>query len=274
MPSPAHAATARVAAGSPPRFGCCISDKRTLPARGNSPLTTYDGRDPARRRAEEESSPCRAVTPFSTTATRSTVALLRTTATPATPPAARATRAMARRPHAQGTRPSTWQYPTEPSIEERMTIDSVVMRTAITLGLVIMTAALTWVFLPEDLRQHRVDRRRPGRRRARYLAELQARRFTAVDHALRRRPGLLPRRGIRGLRADVAGHRRVGRRRHGGCVRRHAGGVQVLQHPGHRPVAEVRDDRRSRLLRPDLRSTSSCLCSAPTSASTASARSG
>ena len=32
-----------------------------------------------------------------------------------------------------------------------MTIDSVVGRTAITLGLVILTGALTWVFLPDNL---------------------------------------------------------------------------------------------------------------------------
>jgi uncharacterized YccA/Bax inhibitor family protein len=50
----------------------------------------------------------------------------------------------------QGTDPSTWQYPTEPSLQERMTIDSVVSRTAMTLGLVILTAALTWVFLPDE----------------------------------------------------------------------------------------------------------------------------
>jgi len=47
--------------------------------------------------------------------------------------------------------PSTWQYPTESPLQERMTIDSVVSRTAITLGLVILTAALTWVFLPDAL---------------------------------------------------------------------------------------------------------------------------
>jgi uncharacterized YccA/Bax inhibitor family protein len=45
--------------------------------------------------------------------------------------------------------PSTWQYPTESPMQDRMTIDSVVSRTAITLGLVILTAALTWVFLPD-----------------------------------------------------------------------------------------------------------------------------
>ncbi len=47
--------------------------------------------------------------------------------------------------------PSTWNYPTGQALEERMTIDSVVMRSAMTLGLVILTGALTWVFLPEDL---------------------------------------------------------------------------------------------------------------------------
>jgi len=47
--------------------------------------------------------------------------------------------------------PSTWTYPTGQDVEERMTIDSVVMRSATTLGLVVLTGALTWVFLPEDL---------------------------------------------------------------------------------------------------------------------------
>lgn len=47
--------------------------------------------------------------------------------------------------------PSQWQYPTESPLQDRMTIDSVVSRTAITLGLVILTAALTWVFLPDDM---------------------------------------------------------------------------------------------------------------------------
>jgi uncharacterized YccA/Bax inhibitor family protein len=45
--------------------------------------------------------------------------------------------------------PSTWTYPTGQAIEERMTIDSVVMRTALTLGVLIVTGALTWVFLPD-----------------------------------------------------------------------------------------------------------------------------
>src|SRR5215471_18481596 len=47
-----------------------------------------------------------------------------------------------------GSDPSTWTYPTGPAFEERMTIDSVVMRTALTLGLVIVTAAAVWAFLP------------------------------------------------------------------------------------------------------------------------------
>src|SRR5262245_27660885 len=47
--------------------------------------------------------------------------------------------------------PSSWTYPTGQALEERMTLDSVVMRSAMTLGLVIITGALTWVFLPDDL---------------------------------------------------------------------------------------------------------------------------
>jgi uncharacterized YccA/Bax inhibitor family protein len=48
-----------------------------------------------------------------------------------------------------GAPPSTWQYPTDQALEERMTIDSVVMRTAMTLGLVVLTGALTWILLPD-----------------------------------------------------------------------------------------------------------------------------
>lgn len=45
--------------------------------------------------------------------------------------------------------PSTWQYPSGPAVQERMTIDSVVTRTALTLFIVVATAAATWVFLPD-----------------------------------------------------------------------------------------------------------------------------
>jgi uncharacterized YccA/Bax inhibitor family protein len=54
-------------------------------------------------------------------------------------------------PRPASTDPSTWTYPTGPSLAEPMTIDSVVGRTAVTLGLVILTGALTWVFLPDSL---------------------------------------------------------------------------------------------------------------------------
>lgn len=49
-----------------------------------------------------------------------------------------------------GADPSTWQLPTGESIQEPMTIDTVVSRTALTLLLVIATAGLTWVFLPDS----------------------------------------------------------------------------------------------------------------------------
>lgn len=45
--------------------------------------------------------------------------------------------------------PSTWQIPRGPGIQDRMTIDSVVSRTALTLLMVVATAAATWVFLPD-----------------------------------------------------------------------------------------------------------------------------
>lgn len=53
-------------------------------------------------------------------------------------------------PPPSGSDPSQWQYPTGDVLQERMTIDSVVSRTAMTLGMVIVTAALTWVLLPEE----------------------------------------------------------------------------------------------------------------------------
>ncbi len=48
--------------------------------------------------------------------------------------------------------PSSWQYPTatEPALQERMTIDSVVSRTAITLFVIVAAAAFAWVAIPEE----------------------------------------------------------------------------------------------------------------------------
>ena len=49
------------------------------------------------------------------------------------------------------TEPSTWQTgtPGGPTVDQgRMTVDSVVMRTAMTLGLVVVVAALTWTLMP------------------------------------------------------------------------------------------------------------------------------
>lgn len=51
------------------------------------------------------------------------------------------------------TDPSTWQTgtPGGPAVDTgRMTIDSVVLRTATTLGLVVLVAALTWTMMPEQ----------------------------------------------------------------------------------------------------------------------------
>jgi uncharacterized YccA/Bax inhibitor family protein len=46
--------------------------------------------------------------------------------------------------------PATWQVGT-PTIPGRMTIDSTVQKTAVTLGLVVAAAAATWVALPDNL---------------------------------------------------------------------------------------------------------------------------
>lgn len=46
--------------------------------------------------------------------------------------------------------PSTWHYPTGRDVQERMTIDSVVSRTAISLFIVVATAAATWVLMPDQ----------------------------------------------------------------------------------------------------------------------------
>jgi uncharacterized YccA/Bax inhibitor family protein len=49
-----------------------------------------------------------------------------------------------------GSDPRTWQIHTGGDLQEPMTIDSVVSRTALTLFLVVVTAALTWIFLPDS----------------------------------------------------------------------------------------------------------------------------
>jgi uncharacterized YccA/Bax inhibitor family protein len=46
--------------------------------------------------------------------------------------------------------PATWQVGT-PTVPDRMTIDSTVQKTAMTLGLVVAAAAVTWVALPDNL---------------------------------------------------------------------------------------------------------------------------
>ncbi|MGI8993528.1 MAG: Bax inhibitor-1/YccA family protein [Nocardioidaceae bacterium] len=50
----------------------------------------------------------------------------------------------------RGTDPASWNYPTGQALQERMTIDSVVMRTATTLAVVVVAAALTWVAMPQE----------------------------------------------------------------------------------------------------------------------------
>lgn len=52
-------------------------------------------------------------------------------------------------PYPQTTEPSSWQYPTAPDVQERMTVDSVVNRTAIMLLIVVASAAATWIALPD-----------------------------------------------------------------------------------------------------------------------------
>jgi uncharacterized YccA/Bax inhibitor family protein len=49
------------------------------------------------------------------------------------------------------TDPSTWHYPTGPVTSERMTLDSVVNRTAISLLVVVAAAAATWILMPNSL---------------------------------------------------------------------------------------------------------------------------
>jgi uncharacterized YccA/Bax inhibitor family protein len=48
------------------------------------------------------------------------------------------------------TDPSTWHYPTGPVTTERMTVDSVVNRTAISLLVVVAAAAATWILMPNS----------------------------------------------------------------------------------------------------------------------------
>ncbi len=57
--------------------------------------------------------------------------------------------AQAQAPSQRVTDPSTWRIAGQ-ELPEPMTIDSVVSRTALTLFVVVVTAALTWVFLPDS----------------------------------------------------------------------------------------------------------------------------
>ena len=90
-----------------------------------------------------------------------------------------------------------------------MTIDSVVMRTAITLGLVILTGALTWVFLPEDLVSQLawIGGALVGAGLGLALSFMRVCSPPLVA-AVCRRAGILPRRDVGGVRAErLPGHR-------------------------------------------------------------------
>ncbi len=168
----------------------------------------------------------------------------------------------------------------------RMTIDSVVQKTGMTLGLTILVAAATWVDDARDHPQHRrrrrsalppADGRRLRRLRAVARQLLQAGHQPGLRARLRRPRGPVRRCLQQGDRGPVRRPRRRrsrdrrGRRhvRRGG---RHARGVQVLQHPGQPDVPQVgrrRDDRLRRHLAAGRRAAA---LRRRRSASTASAR--
>ena len=168
-----------------------------------------------------------------------------------------------------------------------MTIDSVVQKTAITLGVVILAAAATWVMTPDISSLHgrggpRPAHRRPDDRQPRRLRPVdgqlvQARDQPAAGAGLRRARGRGPRCAEQVLRQHVRGpqrrrlDRRPSRARHLRRLRRHARGVQVLQHPGRPEVPHLRDRRDVRHGRAEPARGRARACSAPSSASSASA---
>ena len=148
------------------------------------------------------------------------------------------------------------------STSGRMTIDSVVQKTAISLAVVIVAAAATWVLTRDDHRRQPADLGRAAHRR-RCVGACGAFALSMVNSFKRvDQPG--PGAGVlRRSRASPSA-------RSASCstpssatassssavlgtfarLRRHARGVQVLQHPGRRQVPHVRDRRDVRHGRP------------------------
>ena len=187
--------------------------------------------------------------------------------------------------------PSQWGTGTPGSArtqvdQGRMTIDSVVQKTGITLGVVVLVAAATW-FLTGDIDSagpaerplRHLDGRRPRRLRAGDGQHLQEGRQPRAGPRLRRAPGRLRRCVQQGARDDVRrpghgagwpGHRRRGRHHGRGC--RNPRGVQVLQHPGRQPSSASGSSRPGWASWRSPCSTWSWASSATPSASTGSAR--
>ena len=151
--------------------------------------------------------------------------------------------------------PSTWGtgVPTDttrfdPTRRARMTIDSTVQKSAITIGVVVVMAAVTWLFTGDIKNEETAG--------TLYLAMMigmggafalslvnSFKRVVspAACHRLRRPRGSGARGSEQVLRRHVRQRRRVRcRHRHVRRIRRHAGGVQVLQHPGQQPLPQVR----------------------------------
>ena len=183
-------------------------------------------------------------------------------------------------PGAQAYDPYTQSGPVR-TFDDRgpMTIDSVVQKTTMTLGLTVLVAAATWLLTPEiRLRRGRLavpagDGRRPRRLRAVDGQLVQAGGQPRAGAGLRGARGALHRRLLEGARGDVRRRARGGgRARHHGGRRRHPGGVQVLQHPGHPDVPQVGRRRDARFRRAGPAGRGAGPVRQPRSGSTASVR--
>ena len=114
-----------------------------------APVHPYTGDDPAWRRAEEENTAMQSRNPILNNSDTFNGRAAANYGNQGYPAGGQGYQGYGQPPTRQGTDPSTWQYPTDTAVQDRMTIDSVVARTATTLFVVVLTAALTWIFLPD-----------------------------------------------------------------------------------------------------------------------------
>ncbi len=101
--------------------------------------------------------------------------------------------------------PYTQQSPYAATGAQYLTMDDVVTKTGLTFLVTVLTAAVTWVMVPQDVAFGRGAPAGPGRLRARHGHHVQADRQPGGHAGLRRHPGRVPRCHQRGLQPVYPG---------------------------------------------------------------------